>query len=119
MVVSSRNLIGSGSCTGIGRCTQRPVAGSQASAVQELPSSQFTGTCRHAPVCGTHSSSVHRLPSSQLSGEPWHTIPPVGVCTHLSPCVQALPLAGSQESAVHWFPSSQFTGTCSLWPVLG
>src|SRR5205809_4802180 len=109
MVVSSRNLIGSGSCTGIGRCTQRPVAGSQASAVQELPSSQFTGTCRHAPVWGSHSSSVHRLPSSQLSGEPWHTTPPVGVCTHLSPCVQALP-------SWHACPTS---GWCADWPLAG
>src|SRR5437867_12101898 len=63
---------------------QAPVAGSQASMVQELPSSHETGECAHSPVAGSHVSRVQRSPSSQFFATPWQTTPPEGVATQTS-----------------------------------
>src|SRR3989442_623222 len=55
---------------------QTPVAGSQASSVHGLPSSQFSGVWTQSPVIGSHVSAVQGLPSSQSSGS-WRQVPAV------------------------------------------
>src|SRR5262245_58222408 len=61
-----------------------PVAGSQASSVQALPSSQSTGAAPHSSVVASHASRVHGSPSSHVFEAPWHTTAPEVVETHTS-----------------------------------
>ena len=102
--------------SGAGPPTQIPLA--QVSlAVQASPSLQGAVllTCAQ-PLAGSQLSSVQTLPSSQLGAGPTTQIPPAQV----SPVVQeslslqdtvlfrwTQPVAGSQPSSVHTFPSSQ------------
>ena len=71
----------------------QPLAGSHASAVQELPSSQPGAVPATQPPFAQRSPAVHTSPSSQ--------VPVLGKCTQ--------PLAGSQESSVQTVPSAQST----------
>src|SRR5438128_2193670 len=85
--------------------------------VQEFPSSHpaVLGVMTQSPVAGSQESSVQTLPSSQCRDWPMHLPPP-----QTSPVVQALPsshgavfgvwtqpLPESQESSVQGLPSSQ------------
>src|SRR6266571_2351768 len=78
----------------LGADTHCPVAGSQASVVQALPSSQTTGVPEHRPSGVQASPVVQALPSSQAP-------PGVGTKKH-SP--------SRQKSVVQPFPSSQRIG---------
>jgi hypothetical protein len=72
--------------------TQAPVAGSQVSSVQRLPSLQITGVNTQMPVAGSHASVVQALVSL-------HTMPAQGSLD------TQVPVAGSQAS-----PAMQVTG---------
>src|SRR5947208_5203109 len=71
----------------LGAMVQSPVAGSQESVVQTLPSSQLRAAVWTQPSAGSHESVVHRLWSSQSSGAPPTQVP----VAQVSPAVQALP----------------------------
>jgi hypothetical protein len=98
----------------VGRCTQSPVSGTQASSVHGLSSSQTAPvpethappeqaspvvqafpssqtavllTCSHTPVVGLQASSVHGLLSLQVTAVPPTQVPP----EQASPTVQAFP----------------------------
>src|SRR5437867_4237621 len=96
-------------------------------------SSQSIGVLTHLPVAGSQESAVQRLPSSQLMGEPWHTTPPIGDWTQRTgrahawtpvtvrpgtPACGCWPVA-SQKSLVHGFWSSQLSVMFSHLPVSG
>jgi hypothetical protein len=98
--------------------TQAPAA-QESAVVHASPSSQeavlFVLT---APVAGSQLSSVQMLPSSALSGAPPTQTPPpqVSAVVQASPSSQAAvlfvfttPVAGSQLSSVQTFPSSAFS----------
>src|SRR5207249_3875605 len=94
----------------------QPVAGpTQASSVQELPSSQTKGACSH-PVTGLHASVVQTLSSSQLLGAPVQTpLLQVSFWVQALPSLHAAPVLGvwrhpccaSQTSFVQGLPSLQ------------
>ena len=66
-----------------------PVARSQESPVQRLPSSQLNEVKLHSPVAGLQESTVHGFPSAQPRGEPWQMGAPPGVpAAQMSPVVQ-------------------------------
>src|SRR5262249_57778490 len=70
--------------------TQRPVAGSQVSAVQTFPSSQLTGSWTHSTVVSSQRSGVQGLESLQTPAVARQTrVPPSS--TQNSAEVQALP----------------------------
>src|SRR5262245_14404935 len=78
---------------------ETPLIGSQASAVQGLPSSITTGAPpAQLPESVQKASAVHASPSSQLA-------PGVGA-------EPQMPVDGSHESAVQALPSSQLIATC-------
>jgi hypothetical protein len=113
--------------------TQAPVAGSQVSSVQALPSSQPTGTAEQAPVAGSHASVVQAFPSSQTVAVPWQTMVPSVETAQASSDVQELPsshaVPGSAgvprhrpvslqvSSAVQEFPSSHVVPGASVCPT--
>jgi hypothetical protein len=118
MVSQSSMVQGLASSQLIGVLKQPPVLGSQASAVQALPSLQDLEMCAQ-PVFGSHESLVHSFWSSQSTGIVPATQSPALQC---SPVVQALPSEqalvssfvprhppslGSQVSSVQALPSSQ------------
>ena len=94
---------------------QVPVAGSQASIVQALPSSQFTGGWEHWPVAGSQTSCVQRSPSAQFFGLPWQEMVPAGDVMQVSPSEHGLPssqtVPGSSARPAHWPVSPQTSST--------
>lgn len=96
-------------------CMQPPVAGSQASVVQALPSSQevWAGWCPHAPVAESQASVVQALPSSQVTcvfmhpAEPHESVVQGSWSSQLIGSYLQLPVAASQESLLQGLASSQ------------
>ena len=113
---------------------QAPVAGSQASAVQAFPSSQFTGVVRQVPVEGSQVSTVQGSPSSHIFARPLQTTDPASPVTHVSSDVQELessqgvpgssapdamqcPESSQASGPVQEFPSSQAVPSGSSFPT--
>src|SRR6266446_5894139 len=105
----------------------QPVAGSQRSSVQGLPSLQTSGIPgRHAPVVGSQvSTPLHASPSSQTTGAPTqmpaahasfvvHGLPSSQKTAVLGVCTQ--PNSASQPSSVQGLPSSQLGGVPGTHP---
>ena len=111
---------------------QAPVAGSHASSVHGLPSSQSRGAWTQSPVTGSQESSVQMDPSSQTGVVPArHSTVPSGAATQRSPRVQAswsshsvpgrgaptqAPKASQTSPLVHTFPSLQGAPTGRALP---
>jgi hypothetical protein len=99
---------------------QAPVAGSQTSEVQALPSLQSIGGCVHSPLDASHRSCVHRSPSAQSRGVPSQRGAGSCVVTHRSLSVQALPsshaLPAGSGFPAHWCVASQVSLTVQALP---
>ena len=103
----------------LGAMVQSPVAGSQESVVQTLPSSQLRAAVWTQPSAGSHESVVHTLLSLQLRGGPGLHVPPPQTSRplHTVPSSHGLvlltcwqPLTASHESVVHTLLSLQSSG---------
>lgn len=106
---------------------QAPVAGSHASSVHGLPSSQSRGALMQSPLTGSQESWVQIDPSSQACVVPArHSTEPSAAATQRSPRVQAswsshsvparevpvqAPKASQTSPLVHTFPSLQVAPT--------